>query len=133
MRRDSLRGSPEKKREGEPSPLILLTTSAQTCKTQSLASNQQFTTCHDLPQLSSYLHWTPQTHAMGSANRNVREILDFVSGQTQAGSSGNLLLRRRNTHGIATATQVNTRGGAMRSTSAEGWRPCINWMPCTWM
>ncbi|XP_012573281.1 cytochrome b561 and DOMON domain-containing protein At4g17280-like isoform X2 [Cicer arietinum] len=36
---------------------IVLTSSAQTCKNQTF-SNKVFTTCRDLPQLTSYLHWT---------------------------------------------------------------------------
>ena len=38
---------------------LLLTTSAQTaCKGQAFTENKVFTTCRDLPHLSSYLHWT---------------------------------------------------------------------------
>ncbi|XP_028755026.1 cytochrome b561 and DOMON domain-containing protein At4g17280 [Neltuma alba] len=42
---------------------LFLTSSAQTCKTLSFpssASNRVFSTCRDLPYLSSYLHWTYQ-------------------------------------------------------------------------
>lgn len=35
--------------------------SAQTCKSQSLTSNQQFSSCNDLPVLNSFLHWTYDT------------------------------------------------------------------------
>ncbi|RDY02670.1 Cytochrome b561 and DOMON domain-containing protein, partial [Mucuna pruriens] len=37
---------------------LLLTSSAQTCKNQTLNSNKMYATCRDLPQLNSYLHWT---------------------------------------------------------------------------
>ncbi|XP_016195682.1 cytochrome b561 and DOMON domain-containing protein At5g47530 [Arachis ipaensis] len=38
---------------------VLVTTSlAQTCKTQSFSNNKVFKNCHDLSQLTSYLHWT---------------------------------------------------------------------------
>lgn len=38
---------------------VLLTTSlAQTCKTQTFSTNKVFTTCRDLPELTSYLHWS---------------------------------------------------------------------------
>ncbi|OIV96066.1 hypothetical protein TanjilG_27170 [Lupinus angustifolius] len=37
---------------------LLLTTSAQTCKQQTLTANNVFTTCRDLPHLTSYLHWS---------------------------------------------------------------------------
>lgn len=39
---------------------IILTSSAQTqsCKNQTFSNNKAFTTCRDLPQLTSYLHWS---------------------------------------------------------------------------
>ncbi|KAL2349038.1 hypothetical protein Fmac_003038 [Flemingia macrophylla] len=37
---------------------LLLTSSAQTCKSQTFTNNKVFTSCSDLPHLSSYLHWT---------------------------------------------------------------------------
>ncbi|KAK7245958.1 hypothetical protein RIF29_40812 [Crotalaria pallida] len=37
---------------------LLLTTSAQTCKQQTFTQNKVFSTCRDLPHLTSYLHWT---------------------------------------------------------------------------
>lgn len=39
---------------------IILTSSAQTqsCKNQTFSDNKAFTTCRDLPQLTSYLHWS---------------------------------------------------------------------------
>ncbi|XP_061339856.1 cytochrome b561 and DOMON domain-containing protein At5g47530-like [Gastrolobium bilobum] len=37
---------------------VLVTSSAQTCKTQTFSNNKVFTTCRDLPQLTSYLHWS---------------------------------------------------------------------------
>lgn len=37
---------------------VFLTSSAQTCKTQTFSNNKVFATCRDLPQLTSYLHWT---------------------------------------------------------------------------
>ncbi|KAI4298784.1 hypothetical protein L6164_032302 [Bauhinia variegata] len=37
---------------------LLLTCSAQTCNSFSFSGNRVFSTCRDLPQLSSYLHWT---------------------------------------------------------------------------
>lgn len=37
--------------------LFLSSATAQTCNTQTF-SNRLFTSCNDLPQLSSYLHWT---------------------------------------------------------------------------
>nr|KYP62705.1 Auxin-induced in root cultures protein 12 [Cajanus cajan] len=37
---------------------LLLTTSAQTCKNQTFTNNKVFTSCRDLPHLTSYLHWT---------------------------------------------------------------------------
>ncbi|CAK8564453.1 unnamed protein product [Lathyrus sativus] len=37
---------------------VFLTCSAQTCKNQTFSNNKVFTTCRDLPQLTSYLHWS---------------------------------------------------------------------------
>ncbi|TKY72240.1 integral to membrane [Spatholobus suberectus] len=37
---------------------LLLTSSAQTCKSQTFNNNKVFTSCSDLPHLTSYLHWT---------------------------------------------------------------------------
>ncbi|KAL5066373.1 hypothetical protein RYX36_028110 [Vicia faba] len=37
---------------------VFLTSSAQTCKNQTFSNNKVFTTCRDLPQLTSYLHWS---------------------------------------------------------------------------
>ncbi|MED6157109.1 hypothetical protein PIB30_020265 [Stylosanthes scabra] len=38
---------------------VLVTTSlAQTCRTQSFSNNKVFKNCRDLPQLTSYFHWT---------------------------------------------------------------------------
>ncbi|XP_027333991.1 cytochrome b561 and DOMON domain-containing protein At4g17280-like [Abrus precatorius] len=37
---------------------LLLTTSAQTCQSQTFTNNKVYTSCRDLPQLTSYLHWT---------------------------------------------------------------------------
>ncbi|KAE9594749.1 hypothetical protein Lal_00043137 [Lupinus albus] len=37
---------------------LLVITSAQTCKQQNLTANNVFTTCRDLPHLTSYLHWS---------------------------------------------------------------------------
>lgn len=37
---------------------VILTSSAQTCKNQTFSNNKVFATCRDLPQLTSYLHWT---------------------------------------------------------------------------
>ncbi|XP_027332718.1 cytochrome b561 and DOMON domain-containing protein At5g47530-like [Abrus precatorius] len=37
---------------------VVLTSSAQTCRSQTFSSNKVFSTCRDLPQLTSYLHWT---------------------------------------------------------------------------
>lgn len=31
---------------------------AQTCQTQTFTNNKEFTSCRDLPHLTSYLHWT---------------------------------------------------------------------------
>lgn len=39
---------------------------------------------------------TPQSHSMNSANLEARETLNLVSGESQAGSSGSSLRRRRN-------------------------------------
>ncbi|CAJ1941469.1 unnamed protein product [Sphenostylis stenocarpa] len=36
---------------------VVVTSSAQTCRSQTF-SNRVFATCRDLPQLTSYLHWT---------------------------------------------------------------------------
>ncbi|XP_027338228.1 cytochrome b561 and DOMON domain-containing protein At4g17280-like [Abrus precatorius] len=37
---------------------LLLTSSAQTCKGQTFTNNKVYTSCRDLPHLTSYLHWT---------------------------------------------------------------------------
>lgn len=37
---------------------LLLTTSAQTCNSHTFTNNKVFSTCRDLPHLSSYLHWS---------------------------------------------------------------------------
>lgn len=37
---------------------VFLTSSAQTCNSQTFTNNKQFTSCRDLPHLTSYLHWT---------------------------------------------------------------------------
>lgn len=37
---------------------VLLTSCAQTCKNQIFSNNKKFTTCRDLPELTSYLHWS---------------------------------------------------------------------------
>ncbi|KAJ1400342.1 DOMON domain [Sesbania bispinosa] len=37
---------------------LVLTSSAQTCKSHSFSNNKRFSTCRDLPHLTSYLHWT---------------------------------------------------------------------------
>jgi len=34
------------------------TTTTQTCKSHTFTNNEVFTSCRDLPQLTSYLHWT---------------------------------------------------------------------------
>lgn len=42
-------------------PLFVTTTIAQTkqtCLSHNFTNNEKFTTCRDLPELSSYLHWT---------------------------------------------------------------------------
>lgn len=36
----------------------LAQTTTQTCKSQNFTNNEIFTSCRDLPQLTSYLHWT---------------------------------------------------------------------------
>ncbi|KAJ1428671.1 DOMON domain [Sesbania bispinosa] len=40
------------------SSMVVLTSSAQTCKEYSFPDKKVFATCRDLPQLSSFLHWT---------------------------------------------------------------------------
>ncbi|XP_057753085.1 cytochrome b561 and DOMON domain-containing protein At5g47530-like [Arachis stenosperma] len=40
------------------SSVLVKTSLAQTCKTQSFSNNKVFKNCHDLSQLTSYLHWT---------------------------------------------------------------------------
>ncbi|XP_061344339.1 cytochrome b561 and DOMON domain-containing protein At4g17280-like [Gastrolobium bilobum] len=37
---------------------LFLTSLAQTCNTQTFTNNKVFTSCRDLPHLTSYLHWT---------------------------------------------------------------------------
>ncbi|KAK7363835.1 hypothetical protein VNO77_05994 [Canavalia gladiata] len=37
---------------------VIVTSSAQTCRSQTFSNNKVFATCRDLPQLTSYLHWT---------------------------------------------------------------------------
>lgn len=37
---------------------LFLSSSAQTCNSYSFSTNQDFTTCNDLPYLNSFLHWT---------------------------------------------------------------------------
>ncbi|KAK7303385.1 hypothetical protein RJT34_14289 [Clitoria ternatea] len=37
---------------------LVLTSSAQTCRGQRFTENKIFTSCRDLPHLTSYLHWT---------------------------------------------------------------------------
>ncbi|CAN1347943.1 Cytochrome b561 and DOMON domain-containing protein At5g47530 [Linum perenne] len=90
---------------------------AQTCNSQRFPSNQVYSTCVDLPALTSFLHWNFHQanntadiafrKSGASASNWVCWALNPSGGQsgatTAGGGGSNSRLRKRNTHGILNA------------------------------